>query len=216
MSDEIATRTLLESGQTLATVVHAILRRKYGEQAYDWDLVTVMMEVQDDWRVDMDSAVSNRWGAIQTIMTTDAFFKRLDAFMAICNTLTTGDPYFTMFDPVTVEEAAWGISEVALNRELLPFSYPITQYLREILRADGYAAHDAPDVFDPVLEPGKDVTSVRAQLRLIQESPNRNVVETYIDDQLQDLAYQFNKVPSLSTVDDMLMAEGSETLVQNL
>jgi hypothetical protein len=216
MSDETAIRELLQSGQTLATVTHAILRGKYGEDAYDWDLVTIMMEVQDDWRIDLDSAVSNRWGAIQTIMTTDAFFKRLDAFMAICNTLATGDPYFTMFDPVTVEEAAWGISEVALNRELLPFSYPIKQYLRQILKTDGYAAHDAPDVFDAVLEPDEKVTSVRDQLRLIQESPNRNVVEAYIDDQLQDLAHQFNKVPSLSTVDDMLLAEGSEALVQNL
>jgi hypothetical protein len=216
MSDQAAEAELLDNSQTLATVAHAILRRKYGEQAYDWDLVTIMMEVRDDYSTAMASAVTNRWAAIQTIMTTDAFFKRLDAFMAICNTLTTGDPYFTLFDPVTVEEAAWAISEVSLNREMLPFSYPIKQYLRQILRMDGYAAHDTPDVFDSVLEPGKDVTSVREQMRLIQQSANRDVVEAYIDDQLNDMAYQFNKVPSLSMLDDQLMEAGSETLVANL
>ena len=216
MSEESAIAEALESTQTSASVVHAILLRKYGEEAYGWDLVTVMLEVQDDFKVDMSTPVTNKWGAIQTIMTTDAFFKRLDAFMAICNTLTTGDPYFTMFDPVTVEEAAWAIAEVSLNREMLPFGYMIKQYLSKILATDGYGTHDAPDVFDAVLEPEKGVITSREALRQIQETPNRNNVEAYIDDQLQDMAYQFDKIPSLNTVDNMLMAEGSDTLVKDL
>jgi len=216
MSEQTAIKELLQSAQTLATPIHAIIRRQYGEDAYDWDLVTIMMEAQDDWQVEMAPAAANRWAAIQTIMTTDAFFTRLDAFLAICNTLSTGEPYFTLFDPVTTEEAAWAIAEVSLNRDLLPFSYAIRQYLRMTLQQDGYSEHDVPDIFDAVLEPTDDQRSVRTELRAIKDSPNRTNVENYIDDQLRDMASQFDKVPSLSTIDDMLAAQTSETLVEML
>lgn len=205
MSELVAIQELLQSPETSATVIHAILHRQYGDPAYAWDIVTMMLEVRDDFKVEMASEVANRWAAIQTIMTTDAFFKRLDAFLAICNTLSTGQPYFSVFDPVTVEEAAWGISEVCLNRELLPFSYAIQGYVQQILSADGYDG-DMPEVFEAVFDPEHQRADLKRVLRMLHGRENTNTVEAFIDDELHDVASQFDKIESLSNMDERLLA----------
>jgi hypothetical protein len=205
MIETVAMQQLLQSPETTATVVHAIIRKLYGEEAYGWDMVTIMLELKDDLKIDLESNLANRWAAMQVVMTTDAFFTRLDAFLAICNALSTGDPFFTVFDPVTVEEAAWGISEVALNRELLPFSPAIKEYLRVMLTADGYVA-DAPDIFDVVFDDENVHADVRTLLRQIYRSPNTDTVEAYLEDQLRDIASQFDQIPSLSGIDNLLLS----------
>ena len=43
----------LQNPETLATVVHAILRQQYGEEVYDWDPVTVYLECQADFAADI-------------------------------------------------------------------------------------------------------------------------------------------------------------------
>lgn len=211
MHDITAVRKLLQSPETLATVAHAIVRKQYGEPVYDWDITTVYMEAQADFKVDMDSAVTDRIGAIQTIMTTDAFFKRLDAFIAVSNTLAGGDPYFEVFDPATTEEMAWAIAEVSLNREMLPFSYPIKHYVMQQLKADGYDS-DVPDIFDFVLDPSKQEKSLREMLNQLYMSPNRETVDTYINENLRDMVSQFDQIKSLAKIDDILMTHEQSTV----
>ena len=213
MADDNEVRSLLQSPQTLATVVHAIMRKRYGDEAYDWDLVTSFMQVQEDFKVEMATAVANRWGAIQVIMTTDAFFTRPEAFLAICNTLTTGEPFFDVFNPVTLEEAAWGISEVALNREMLPFGYSVQKYIKLLLGPDGFNLSDYPDVFAQALSNPGEVKGVVADVR---NNPNNDVVEEYIEDQLRDMVSQFNKVEGLAKVDDIILAGNSDKVIADL
>ena len=213
MSEIFAIRELLQSPQTLATVVHTILRGKYGEDAYEWDLASTFMQVQEDFKVEMASPVVNRWGAIQVVMTTDGFFKRPDAFLAICNTLTTGNPFFDVFNPVTVEEAAWGISEVSLNREMLPFSYSVRKYIKLLFEPNGYSMIGYPDVFKAALE---DPENVRAELTELKDNPNNDVLEEYIEDQLRDMASQFDKVRSIANVDDIIMSDDPDRVVSAL
>ena len=43
---------LLQSPETMATVVHAIVRDKYGDEAYGWDMLTLAMELKADFAVD--------------------------------------------------------------------------------------------------------------------------------------------------------------------
>ena len=192
----------LESPQTLATVIHAIVREQYGEEAYTWDPLTVYLETTDDFRADMAAQAVDRWSAMQVIMLTDAFFKRLDAFLGICNTLAVGAPFFQFFDPVTTEEAAWAVTEVSLNRELLPFSYPIKRYLKIILKEDGYAEGDYPDVFEEVFRKAPSSEALRGTLRGLS---NRDNTERFVDDQLRDLVVQFNRIPGLQEVDNIIL-----------
>ena len=202
MSELVHVQTLLKSPATLATVLHVILRHKYGHEVYSWDPTTVYLELKDDFQIDPPSELIDRFAAIQTLMTSDVFFKRVDAFSAINNALAGNDPSFDIFDPPTAEEMAWGISEAALNRDMLEFSYPVQQLVQITLNQDGYD-HDAPEVFDFVLKP-EDKASVRTVLRQLYKSPNEGVIETYISEQLRELAAQLAKIPELANIDAVL------------
>ena len=216
MSESYSIRAALESTETKATVVHAILRQQYGEEVYDWDLATVAMEVADDYGASISSESANRWAALQIAMTTDAFFTRLDAFLAVCNALASGEPFFNIFDPVTTEEAAWAIAEISLNRELLPFSYAIKQYIKQSLKQDGYG-DTYPSVFKAVLaEDEPQGKSVQKQVRESMQSENGVNVDALIDEELADMVMQFDQIPSLRGVDNLLLSDATNTLVEAL
>jgi len=204
-------KTALENPQTLATVVHAILLEQYGEPVYDWDPATVSLEVADDFRAEICTPAMDRWCALQAVMGSDAFFTRLDVFLNVCNTLASGAPSFLTFDPVTTEEAAWAVAEVALNRDLLPFSYAIQQYLLQQLEADGFnpSGRDLPPVFAEVFAEKPDEGVLRAALRGEAADANERNIERYLMEQMFDLDVQFNRIPDLSRIDDLL-GEGKD------
>lgn len=210
MGDSYSKKAALESPETLATVIHAIIKDKYGEEAYDWDPVTMYLELKDDFKADVNPEALDRWNAMQIVMSTGAFFERLDAFLSICNTLSSGVPFFQVFDPVTVEEAAWAITEVSLNRELKPFSYPIRQFLKMILKRDGYTPSTWPSVFSEVFQDKPSAEDIREELGALE---NRDKVEGYVDEQLKDLVYQFNQIPSLKELDDILLRKSMDEFV---
>ena len=199
-------KTALESPQTLATVVHAIVLDQYGEQAYDWDPVTVAMELKDDFQADICAPAMDRWCAMQVVMGSDAFFKRLDAFLNVCNTLASGSPAFETFDPVTSEEAAWAVAEVALNRDMLPFSYSIQQYMRQQLEADGFdpSSGDLPPVFAEMFELSPDEGRIRSSFTGAAADVNDRNITGYLREQRLDRDVQFNRIPALSRIDDLL------------
>lgn len=205
VSKQYAIKQALESPMTLGTVIHGILLEQYGEEVYDWDPVTIYLETAADFKAEMCSEAMDRWNAIQTIMSSDAVFKRFDAFSAIANTLSDGAPFFTNFNPVTTEEAAWALAEIALNRELLPFSYTIKKFLKLQLKRDGFAEGDYPDVFEEVFEAKPNVFELRKGLAAVGNSDNINA---YIKDQLDDLTTQFNRIPGLDRVDNIILKHG--------
>ncbi len=194
----------LQNPEITATVVHAILLDQYGEEVYDWDPVTVYLEVSADFDADMASEAMDKWCAMQVVMTSDAFFKRLDAFLNVCSTFADGSPAFDAFNKVTPEEAAWAVTEVALNRELLPFSYPIKKYLRTVLKEEGFDENDYPAIFAEVFERRPDA----ATLRQAAADENETNIDIYVDDALADMVSQFNTIPDLSRVDDLIIERG--------
>ena len=201
----------LQSPETSATVLHAILREKYGEEFYEWDPTTVYLETRADWNADMCPEAVDRMSAIQVVMTSNAFFQRLDCFLPVANSLNDGSPFFESFSPVSVEECAWAIAEVALNREMLPFAYPIRQYIKTILRQNGYEDGHFPAIFNEVL--GRKVSSAEVRAAL-GANHNVNGVDSYIREQLTDLAFQFSKIPDLRGLDELILQRGLEEAVQ--
>ena len=196
---------LLQSPETMATVVHAIVRDKYGDEAYGWDPLTVALELKADFAVDPCSEVLDRWNAMQLVMSGDAFFKRIDAFLAVCNAFSSGEPFFGAFDPVTVEEAAWGVAEVGMNRDMLPFAPTIKRYCKLILEKDGYGKGDFPPVFDIVFEDNTTLRDVKAGL---VSSENGAALKTYLMDNVDDIAKQFDSLKDLKNVDEDLLKKG--------
>ena len=213
MDDKTAKAQALQNPETCASVVHAIILGKYGEEAYAWDPLTVYLELLADYGVDCASEVTDRWSAIQVIMTTDAFFKRPEAFFGICNSLNDGEPAFDVFSPVSVEEAAWAITECSLQRELLPFSYAVRGYLRQILKADGYNEDNYPAVFREVFEANPSTRDIRTGLGALN---NNDAVEAYIAEQLKDLTFQFGEIDSIKYLDNMILNRSMNEFISSV
>lgn len=202
----VTRQNLLQSPDTLATVLHAIVRDRYGDEWYGFDQLTVMMDLQADFGVDPCPAAMDRIGAIQTLMTGDSFFIRIDSFMGVCNAFASGEPFFGAFDPVTVEEAAWGIAEAGMNRDMLPFSPTIRQYCRIVLRENGYGDGDYPPIFEAVFEDGApDLGDIRSGL-VCEE--NGAALNEFMRGRAADLAAQFDSLADLKNVDDSILRDG--------
>ena len=200
----------LQNPETVATVIHAILREQYGEEFYAWDPATIFLEAKADWNAEMCTETMDRMAAVQVFMTTNAFFERLDAFLAICNTLNDGSPFFSDFNPVSLPECAWAIAEVALNREMLPFSYPIRQYIKVLLHQNGYEKGEYPAIFEEVLGKKPNTDDIRDSLG---QQSNTDNISSYIDEQLQDMTVQFNRIPDMKGLDDIILQRGLEEAV---
>jgi len=215
MSSSYQRRQALESSETTATVLRVILDEKYGESWYAWDPVTVALECQADWNADPSSESMDRICAVQAILASNAFFRRIDAFAGIVHTLNTGAPAFDAFDPVSVEEVCWAVAEVAFNRELLPFSYPVRIYIKKLLADDGYDETSCPDLLKEVFERDPGAAVVRKAVRTPDQSDaNRDNVDKYVEEQLGDLSAQFDRIVDLKGLDDMIMARGLEEALE--
>lgn len=216
MDDTYAKKQAIESSETLGTVIHAIVLQQYGQDVYDWDPLTVALELRDDFQAEIHSQTLDRWSAMQVVMVNDAFFKKMDAFLGISNTLAEGLPFFDMFNEVTTEEAAWAVTEVSLNRELLPFSYAVRKYIKLILDNDGYSEGNYPAALEEALTIGHpQAIDIRKEL-VVSGSENRDNTERFIDEQLKILVYQFNQIPSLKSVDNILLNRSMDEFVSTI
>ncbi len=208
MSYEVAAKLALETDATMGTVAAAICRKSFGDEFYFWDPATVYLELRDEFGAEPSTAVMDRISAAQLVVSSNSFFEFADAFMNVCNTLSSGSPGFAIFDPVEVEEAAWAITEVSFLRELEGFSPAIRSYIRLILEKDGYDDTDYPDVFDYVLGK-KQLTSdaYKDVLNRTLHDEKRDGIEAFIMEQMQDMVYQFDKIPGMDDVFQQLLKD---------
>jgi len=203
---------LIASPETMATVAHAIVRDKYGDEAYWWDPLTVALELKADFETDPCPEFLDRWNAMQVLMTGDAFFKRIDAFFAVCNSYSSGEPMFGAFDPVTVEEAAWAVAEAGMNRDMLDFSPTIKDYCRVILEQDGYGEGNYPPIFGVVFNDGTKLRDVKAGL---VSDENGKALKSYLMDNVNDIAKQLDSIPDLKGLDRDLLRKGLVTAMSD-
>lgn len=199
-------RDALANPETSATLLHTIVRRRYGEDWYAWEPITLAMELTDDYKVELPADTLDKLSAIQVLITTGAFFQEIEAFLAVCGTFASGDPLFDVFDDASVEELAWGVTEAAINREMLPFSDTIKDYVQKLLDKDGYAPADYPiAIKELLLDPTPDSSDVLAGLASEQNASNLTV---YIAEQLKELLSQFRRIPSLEGLDTQILEHG--------
>ena len=202
MQDRPEITAALKNSETCATLLNAILNRQYGDEWVNWDPLTVYLEIKSDYRVDPPSELLDKIGAIQVLRTSDSFFNRIDAFLAICNTLSTGDPAFSAFNPVDIPGIAWGVSEVALIRDMRPFVHAIRQYLLQLLGQGGYTEINYPETIKMVFDTSP--TSKEVKQAMMAGDLNKDSVEQFVDEQLTELIQQFNAIPGMSSMDDYI------------
>jgi hypothetical protein len=214
MHYENAVKAAFESGATMSVVLLTLLQKQFGEEVHYWDPTTVFMEIKDEWGAEPSTPVMDRISAGQVVVSTDQFFEDISAFLNVCNTLSSGQPSFSVFDPVEPEEVAWALTEVALMRDLRPFAPTIRDYMRVILDNDGYVEEDYPTVFEYVLNRKVARSSaLKDELERTLHDDQTDNVELYIMDKLADVVYQFDKIPGMAdSLDELLRAKDLEDL----
>lgn len=196
-----------------ATVLNAMLISKYGEEALDWDPLTIRMEIQDDFHVEPAAEVMNKICAMQIVMASSDFFERIDAFLNVCNTLSEGDPFFEAFAPPETEEIAYALAAVAMNRDMLPFNPTIRRYVKEALKADGFSEDDFPEIFSVVFGKNPSAKDVRHTVAEIMIEPtaadtNKKNITDMMTRNVGIMLRQFNSLPGLDKVDSFVLEQG--------
>ena len=121
----------------------------YGTEGFSWSPETIVMEVEDDFKVKLPRANKDRLLAGVNLITSDDFYKSLPDFINYCNVLS-GDLYDpTRWDPAASSEIAWGITEGLLlsppaEDDEDPFTDEIVAYIGALLDEEGII--NPPDV----------------------------------------------------------------------
>lgn len=216
--DSAAWREMWENPEADATVLNAMVLSKYGEEALDWDPITIQMEIQDDFGVTPAAEVMDKICAMQIVMGTGDFFQRVDAFRNIVNTIANGQPFFQTFTPLQAEEIAIAIATVGMNRDMLPFAPAVQTLVKLSLKGDGYSDEEFPPIMSCVFDRKPSEGAIRRQLtdilgRAQSELPTaaeNNVVN--IDYMLRRRVViclkQLDSLPGLTSVDDTILEKG--------
>ena len=201
----------LEDDNTYTTCVMAILLDKYSMDFVEWDPVTVEMQLKDDFKVVPDSQLMDKIGAGSSLLTSNLFFKSLEAFNAICNVLNLGITTSETFLPADLDDIHWGLLEARLllgdvyTEE--SFSHDIANYCGQLLESRGiyeppqilqfseYPEDVVRNLSDIVAgsEEGFDLPFYNAHLESMEEE--RTSMTALANSKLDELVDQLSQLP---------------------
>ena len=216
--DSAAWREMWENPEADATVLLAMVLTKYGEEALDWDPLTIQMEIQDDFGVTPASECMDKICAMQIVMGTGDFFQRVDAFRNIVNTIANGQPFFQTFTPLQAEEIAITIATVGMNRDMIPFAPSVQELVRLSLKGDGYGEDEFPQIMSCIFDRKPSERAVREQLTDLIGRPEAELptaaennmanIDSLIRRRVVICLKQLDSLPGLTRVDDSILEKG--------
>jgi len=216
--DSAAWREMWENPEADATVLNAMILSKYGEEALDWDPLTIQMEIQDDFGVTPASEVMDKICAMQIVMGTGDFFGRVDAFRNVVNTIANGQPFFQTFTPLQAEEIAIAIATVGMNRDMIPFAPAVQTLVKLSLKGDGYSEDQFPPVLSCVFDRKPSEKAIREQLTDLIGRPESELptaaennianIDSMLRRRVLICLKQLDSLPGLTSVDDTILEKG--------
>lgn len=215
--DSSSWQEMWQNPEATATTLNAMLISKYGEEALDWDPITIRMEIQEDFGTAPASECMDKICAMQVVMGSGAFFERVDAFRNVVNSVATGDPFFQILTPLQAEEMALAIATVGMNRDLMPFNPSVRELVRISLKGDGFDDKDFPPIFSCVFDKAPSESDVRKTLvdLLGRTSPlptasenNAMNINAMLRRHVAVTLHQLDSLPGLSSVDDKVLESG--------
>lgn len=137
--DHLILKAILTSPSTLATVLHSIAYKAFGEEMYDWEPETLELEINEEFEVEIPSVNLDKLMALISAITTDAFYRDWVAFFSICKILNGDDSPMDASDPLLPPEMAWAVTEVRLNDDSTPnWSPDVARIVGVSLEEDGF------------------------------------------------------------------------------
>jgi len=141
---------LTGEAEAFATTLLSILLRAYGVDVFEWDPITVQMELKDDFGVEPPRRVFDKLMGLLSALSTDRIYKDVAVFDETVNALS-GHGAGVDRDIPSVDEVAWAVAELTMadpepvtrNPEQ-PFGRDIQKYVRVVLDNEGMTI--APNV----------------------------------------------------------------------
>jgi len=149
MPNDPILKAMWKSPQTFASVLLTVFLDRFGVEGLQWEPNTIVLEVEDEFDIDLPQISLDKLLVAINIVTSDTFYRSLPDFIMFCNVLS-GDTYRPdMFDPADSAEVAWGITEGLLlsppeDEQDGPFGDEIRAYIGAVLDQEGII--NAPDV----------------------------------------------------------------------
>lgn len=106
---------LFESNETFGSTMITVLLDCFGSVEFlDWEPQVLNDEIRTQLGGKITSRNSDKLQALCLCLTSNQFYQDINAFIGVCNSLAGDGADFKTFDPATVEEMAWAVTEVAL------------------------------------------------------------------------------------------------------
>lgn len=199
----------LGNENSLGTTLLVLCMDAFGLEFFDWEPDTLDAEITMRFGVSMPGVNRDKLWALVTALTTNLFYVSLESFIPICNSLNGSEADFDNYDPVTGEEAAWGIVEVTLvdppdeGDPAERFSHEIKRYVALTLETEGVTTppafmktyteydHDLEEEAGISMGPDESMLAMHAK----RQTDARNEIEGYVREQLMNLTLQLQSLP---------------------
>jgi hypothetical protein len=179
-------KTILEDQKAPAVVLLALVTKTYGSEAYEWDPMTLKVELQEDFKCQITDLQSDKIQAAITILTTEQYEENIVVFETLNHLLNHQETDMDEMDPLEAEELIIGLTEAYLIKaEEMQFSPEVRVYAGVVFY--NYGMHKVPDLFPQALmqeKEGDDKDKNEALQELFDEK--LKVTKQYLDNaQLQ-------------------------------
>jgi hypothetical protein len=206
----------LKSPGVSATALLVGLIDEYGTELFEWDPETLRLEIKSDYGVAISQDNMDKVQALITVLTTDMYYRNLEAFMHVTNALSHNGANFQAYDPPDVQEISWALAETALidpPDKGTTFGPEIVSYMLERLKYEGFTK--APKIMaafsgEPAVE--EEVNSGLGDDEVVYHSywdgqqRKRLDVEAYIRDGLRRIMLEVTALP-LKSADPKALQE---------
>lgn len=194
-----------ENPNTFATTMLLLFVDRYGVEGFTWDPETIVMEINEDFDVQISQGNLDRLMAGISIVTGEDFFQSLPDFVYLCNILN-GDLFDPAeWDPADAEDIAWGVTEAWLlspPEDDEPFTEEIRAYIGQVLDAEGLTNPPATLRFalrdrDPTVAIQNDFSDDPELFSTIQgfEQSKTDDVNRHVQESLAALNLQLSRLP---------------------
>lgn len=196
---------------TLATPLLVLAIDQFTTDFFDWEPTTFDIESRRAFGVEIPDVNRDKIWALVTVLSTDLFYKSLETFIPVCNSLNGSEADFDDYDPVTSEAAAWGVVETALvdppvNASVgTRLSHEIRRYIGLTLQSEGVTTpprslKGVPEYDrDPEEETGIVIGPDESMLQMHEQRQRRERegIDDYVMAMLDDLTLQLQALPLL-------------------
>ena len=131
-----------------ASAALALLIDRFGTEVFSWDPTTLSLEMRGAFGEEPEDELFDRILAAIGLMTSNAFFVDLSAFMNTCNALNFGVVTSETWIPSDLDDVLWGVTEARLllgdDFKENEFSNDVKRYVGMLLQEEGL--HKTPSV----------------------------------------------------------------------